>query len=167
MEYLTWCRSPGSLMDRILRGEDRFLPGCAFPTAELSWRLCVFIWWSSYVTQWYDIFQYSSTCCQTHVGACGDVLWCQALSVTVSRDLGVGKTYSVLKAPGEVAGSPGSSWTRGGGGAGWQVREILLAHDYRNGGTCLRGLLSDLILFRFVVSPIQSGMVVTYLIQNV
>jgi hypothetical protein len=45
--------------------------------------------------------------------------------------------------------------------------EILLTHDYCNGGTCWRGLFPGLILFRLVVPPLQIGVVKPYLIQGI
>jgi hypothetical protein len=45
-------------------------------------------------------FQYSRTCCQVHVGACGHVLKCQALNIAASQGPGSSGAYPVLKAPG-------------------------------------------------------------------
>jgi hypothetical protein len=46
------------------------LPMCTYPASELLWQLCIFLWWSNYVRQWWNRFQHSSTCCQERVNAC-------------------------------------------------------------------------------------------------
>jgi hypothetical protein len=40
---------------------------------------------------------------------CGHVLLCQALNATASQDPSADEAYSVLKAPGDAAGTPSSS----------------------------------------------------------
>jgi hypothetical protein len=76
------------------------LPGRAYLMLELSWRLCMSLWWSSYVRQRRNGFQHSSACCQVHMGACGYVLSCQIFNTVVSRGPGSGSAYRALKAPG-------------------------------------------------------------------
>jgi hypothetical protein len=44
--------------------------------------------------------------------------------------------------------------------------EILSAHGYQDGG-CWHGLLPELVIFRLVVPPLQSGVVGSYRILGV
>jgi hypothetical protein len=59
--------------------------------------------------------QYSSTCCQVRVGACGHVLSCQTLNVTASRGPISDGAYPVLKCPRRSCWEPGYVLSRGGG----------------------------------------------------
>jgi hypothetical protein len=64
----------------------------------------MFLWLSCDVWWRRDGFQLSSACCQVDVGACGHVLSCQALNVTVSRGPGFGGAYPILEAPRHIPG---------------------------------------------------------------
>jgi hypothetical protein len=72
-------------------------PGEAYSMSEGSWRLCVFLWWSRYVRQSWDMSKYSSACCQMRVVACGYVLSCLTLNGTTCRGLGSSGTCLVLE----------------------------------------------------------------------
>jgi hypothetical protein len=54
------------LTARVLDGPDSLwrsplLPRWAYPMSELSWQLCVFMWWTCYVRRRWDGFQYWTT----------------------------------------------------------------------------------------------------------
>jgi hypothetical protein len=92
------------LSARVLDGPNllrRILPSPrrTYLMLELSWRLCMFIWYICYVRRQWDGFQHSSTYCQVCVGVCGRVLSCQSLNVAASRGPGSNGAQPVLKAP--------------------------------------------------------------------
>jgi hypothetical protein len=58
--------------------------GWAYPMSGLSWKLCMFLWWSGHVRRWSNESQYSSACCQVCVGACDHVVSCQAFNAAAS-----------------------------------------------------------------------------------
>jgi hypothetical protein len=100
------------------------LLGRAYPLSELSWRLCVFSWYSSYVRRWWDGFQYSSTCCQACVGACSHVLPCQELKVVTFCGPGPTSLSRCWEPPDMAVGGVGVPLARLRGGGwfivGWQ-----------------------------------------------
>jgi hypothetical protein len=57
----------------------------AYSMSEWSWWLCVFLWWSCYVSRWEDRYQHSSAYCQARVGTCGYIFSYPALNGLAAR----------------------------------------------------------------------------------
>jgi hypothetical protein len=59
---------------------------------------------------------------------------------------------------------PGVSWARGMGQTGLTGGKFFPTHGFQGGGKCCCGSLLGLVIFRFVVPPLQLGVIGPYLI---
>jgi hypothetical protein len=124
-------------------------------------------WLSRYVRQRWDVFQLSSTCCQTRVDSCGHISSHQAINDAASQDPGADRAYPLLKAPGQGDWMPRPIPGRGGRRNEQPGCEIVPAHVYHNEGRRRCGLHPGLVLFKLLAPPLQPRVVGPYPVRGV
>jgi hypothetical protein len=146
MGYVMWWSLPGTLLDRILRGEARLYQG-------------MLIRCQSYCIDYACSFGGVVVSHGDETSSSSQVpvirrMWAPVamsyharhLMLPIPEVLALVVPTRYRKPPGEAVGSSRTSQTRGQGLSGLTAGEILSVHDYRDEGVCQCGMLPGLVL---------------------